>query len=155
MRSNFKLKNNYNNSNQLPLQARRDYLQVVQPLEEEYQELKAKQSFKIFSSSPRQRFLSKLAYLQKIVLNVALLGVLGAGLSYFSLISVEFEVSKQMNKLDKQMKAREDLKSYLGKAYSWANLINTAKLNKFEEAKNIEVSEAKDSLSYALFDFEE
>lgn len=150
MKSNLKF-SNY----QSPAENRRRYLQLVQPLEEEYQELKAKQTFRVISTSPKQRFLSKIAYLQKIVLNVALVGVLGAGLSYFSLISLEFEVSNQMNKLDKQMKTREDLKSYLGKAYSWASLNSAAKANNFQEAKTIEISNAEESVSQVLFDFED
>jgi cell division protein FtsL len=166
MKSNLNKKTSYYNQSSAALDLdswedlQANHISLVEPsyapdYSAENEELRVKQQFRVFSSSAKQRSNSQFAKLQKALTSMALVGFLGAGLSYFFLISVEFEVSKNINKLDKQMKVREDLKSYLGKTYSWSNLSKSAKTNHLAHAKNIEIAETNSSYAHSLFDITE
>jgi hypothetical protein len=114
--------------------------------------LERRKQFKLISSTPHERFLSKIRTLNKILINLSLAGLFTAALSYFALVNLEFEVSQNLKKLENEIKNREDLKSYLSKAYSWENLHSFAKASNLYEAKNIEVTSTNNSKKHKLFD---
>lgn len=113
-----------------------------------------KPEFKIYSTSLDTRLLSKVQSLTKAVFNLSVIGLVGAALSYFCLLSLEFEVSKNLTKFENQIKNREDLRSYLGRAYSWASINEAAKENNLSEAKNIEFAKAKKTSFHEIYELD-
>lgn len=130
---------------QAPKEQKASHLHVV---------LQPKQRLQVISSTPQQRFLFRLQKVTKLVSNLALLGLIGSAISYFMLISVEYDVNHNLKQLELQMKNREDLRSYLGQAYSWSNLSAQAGKSKMVEAKKVEVVPGKKTSFHNLFDFQ-
>lgn len=115
------------------------------------QQKKSQPKLKVYSSSPQERILARYKALTRAAINMALIGFLGAALSYFFSVSLESQVSHHLSSLEVQMKNREDLKSYLGKAYSWQNLTAKAEKMNFKEAKQIEIASGKKSFFHMIF----
>ena len=105
-----------------------------------------KQRFTVYSTSPSQRFIAKLDKLSKILANFAIIGLVSAATSYACMASLEFKVSKELKNLEVEIKNREDLKSYVSKAYSWENLYIRAKKSHLVEAEKIEISTVPKSI---------
>jgi hypothetical protein len=109
-------------------------------------------NFKVYKSSPGQRLHARVNAFTKSLTQVALIGVLGAALSYFCSMSLEAKVSHRLHNLEKHMKSREDLKSYLGRLYSWQNLnVKAEKLN-LVQAHKIENALKKKSIYHMIFE---
>lgn len=140
MRTNLKKKHS-----QAKLKENSKYLSVVG-------ELRPTRQLKVYSSSPKQRFSTKLNYLIKACFNFALIGFCISAFSYFCSVSLETEVSYHLRKIENQMKNREDLKSYLSKVYSWQNLNVKAEKMNYVEAKKIEKASNQKSLGHLVFD---
>ncbi len=108
--------------------------------------------FKVYSSSPFQRLANRLKFFNKIALNLSIIGFLGAAISYFCLLSLQFEISQHLRQLETQMKNREDLRSSLGKIYSWSNLYTEAQKANLQQASQIEIVKTKPSLAHNIYD---
>jgi len=143
MPSSLRKTSHHHNYQAAPKQKRASHLHVV---------LQPTREFKVLSTSPVQRLSIRLQRIINICSKLAFLGLTGAIVSYFALISVEYEVNQNLRQLEKQMKNREDLKSYLGKAYSWSNLQTEAQKAKMVEAKKVETINLKKTSFHTLFD---
>ena len=115
-------------------------------------ELPKSKKFKVYSSSPLQRLANRLRFFNKIALNLSIIGFIGAAISYFCLLSLQFEISQHLRQLETQMKNREDLKSSLGKIYSWSNIDTEAQKANLKKASQIEIVKTKASLSHNIYD---
>ena len=85
-------------------------------------------------------------------MNLSIIGFIGAAISYFCLLSLQFEISQHLRQLETQMKNREDLKSSLGKIYSWSNIDIEAQKANLKKASQIEIVKTKASLSHNIYD---
>ncbi len=115
------------------------------------QQKKSQPKLRVYSSSPQDRLLARYRALTRAAINMALIGLFGSALSYFFSVSLESQVSHHLSTLEVQMKNREDLKSYLSRAYSWQNLTAQAEKMNFKEAKQIEIASGKKSFFHMIF----
>ncbi len=105
-----------------------------------------KQRFVVYSTHPSQRVLAKLDKISKVLANFAIIGLVCAAASYACMVSLEYKVSKELKSLEVEIKNREDLKSYVSKAYSWENLYDRAKKSHLMEVDKIEIARAPKSI---------
>ncbi|MDX1918810.1 MAG: hypothetical protein SFT81_06710 [Candidatus Caenarcaniphilales bacterium] len=98
------------------------------------------QQFTVYTSTPEQILFSRLKRCTKITAITAGASLLLAALMQFCLLGIELEVSEHFTNLETQLKNREDLKSYLGHAYSWHNLDRRMQQLKALQANMLEVN---------------
>lgn len=106
--------------------------------------------FLVYSSIPEQKKVIIFHKIADYMINVAIVGLLLASFSYAIAISLEYKVSKEMNQLEIQIKNREDLKSYVSKAYSWENLYTSAKKNHMVEVGQLEIANSPKAVFHLI-----
>ncbi|MDJ0625599.1 MAG: hypothetical protein QNJ31_04440 [Candidatus Caenarcaniphilales bacterium] len=111
-----------------------------------------KPDLSVYSSTPDKRFLAALKKLNKKILNLSIIGLISAAISYFCLLSLESEVARSLDKFNYEMKNREDLRSYLGKVYSWANIDKAARENNLSEVEKIEFAKVQKTSFDKIFE---
>ena len=104
------------------------------------EKLKPARKLTVYSSSPTQQIKAKLENMISVCLKLSIIGFACSALSYFCATSLETKVNQNLKTFENQMKDREDLRSYLGKVYSWQNINAKAHKLNLKPAQQIEIA---------------